>query len=160
MHPTLSGGMKDFTYMSHRAAGRVSGAGFYPRHWGLLWSYMNIPQGRLWGQQRHKHYKKWCGIAHTLALRRVVPILGSTFIQCASQIFFLCLAPTLLVAPARNSFITGKFWKRWEYQTTWPAFWDICMHVKKQQLELDTEQQTGSKSGKEYVKGVYCHRVI
>ena len=28
---------------------------------------------------------------------------------------------------------TGKFWKRWEYQTTWPAFWEICMQVKKQQ---------------------------
>ena len=51
----------------------------------------------------------------------------------------------------------GKFWKRWEYQTTWPASWEICMQVKKQQLELDMEQQTGSKSGKEYVKAVYCH---
>jgi len=52
---------------------------------------------------------------------------------------------------------TGKFFKRWEYQTTWPAFWEVCMQVKKQQLELDMEQQTGSKSGKEYVKAVYCH---
>ena len=42
----------------------------------------------------------------------------------------------------------GKFWKRWEYQTTWPASWEICMQVKKQQLELDMEQQTGSKLGK------------
>ena len=33
-----------------------------------------------------------------------------------------------------------KFWKRWEYQTTWPAFWEICMQAKKQQLELDMEQ--------------------
>ena len=51
----------------------------------------------------------------------------------------------------------GKFFKRWEYQTTWPASWEICMQVKKQQLELDMEQQTGSKLGKEYVKAVYCH---
>ena len=51
----------------------------------------------------------------------------------------------------------GKFWKRWEYQTTWPASWEICMQVKKQQLELDMEQWTGSKLGKEYVKAVYCH---
>ena len=50
----------------------------------------------------------------------------------------------------------GKFFKRWEYQTTWPASWEICLHIKKQQLELDMEQQTGSKSGKEYVKAVYC----
>ena len=39
----------------------------------------------------------------------------------------------------------GKFWKRWSYQTTWPASWKTCMQVKKQQLEVDMEQQTGSK---------------
>ena len=39
----------------------------------------------------------------------------------------------------------GKFWKRWEYQTTGPASWEICMQVRKQQLEVDMEQQTGSK---------------
>ena len=39
----------------------------------------------------------------------------------------------------------GKFLKRWEYQTTWPASWEICMQVKKQQLESDTEHQTSSK---------------
>ena len=39
----------------------------------------------------------------------------------------------------------GKFLKRWEYQTTWPASWETYMHVRKQQLELDMEQQTGSK---------------
>ena len=39
----------------------------------------------------------------------------------------------------------GKFWKRWEYQTTWPASWEISMHVRKQELVLDMEQQTGSK---------------
>ena len=43
----------------------------------------------------------------------------------------------------------GKFFKRWEYQTTGPASWEICMQVKKQQLELDMEQQNGSKLGKE-----------
>ena len=42
----------------------------------------------------------------------------------------------------------GKFWKKWEYQTTWPASWETCMQVKKQQLEPDMEQQTGSKLGK------------
>ena len=31
----------------------------------------------------------------------------------------------------------GKFWKRWEYQTTWSASWEICMRVRKQQLKLD-----------------------
>ena len=51
----------------------------------------------------------------------------------------------------------GKFWKGWEYQTTWPASWEICMQVKKQQLELNMEQQTSCKSGKEYVKAAYRH---
>ena len=50
----------------------------------------------------------------------------------------------------------NKLW-RWEYQTIWPASWEICMQVKKQQLELDMEQQIGSKSGKELVKVVYHH---
>ena len=51
----------------------------------------------------------------------------------------------------------GKFFKRWEHQTTWPAYGEICMQVKKQRLELDMEQQTGSKSGKEHVKAIYFH---
>ena len=40
---------------------------------------------------------------------------------------------------------TGKFFKRWEYQTALPASWETCMQVKKSQLEPDMEQQTGSK---------------
>ena len=54
----------------------------------------------------------------------------------------------------------NKLWKilkRLKYQTTWSAFWETCMQVRKQELELDMEQQTGSKSGKEYVKAVYYH---
>ena len=51
----------------------------------------------------------------------------------------------------------GKFLKRWEYQTTLPTSWETCMQDKKQQLELDIEQQTGSKLGKEHAKGVYYH---
>ena len=49
------------------------------------------------------------------------------------------------------------FLRRWEYQTILPASWEICMQDKKQQLELDMEQQTGSKLGNEYIKAVYCH---
>ena len=44
-----------------------------------------------------------------------------------------------------------------EYQPTWPASWETCMQDKKQQLEQDMEQQTGSKSDKKYIKAVYCH---
>ena len=39
----------------------------------------------------------------------------------------------------------NNLWKRWEYQATWPASWEICMKFREQQLELDMEQQTGSK---------------
>ena len=50
-----------------------------------------------------------------------------------------------------------KFLKRWAYQITLPASWEIWMQVKKQQLEPDMEQWTFSKLGKEYIKAVYCH---
>ena len=52
---------------------------------------------------------------------------------------------------------TGKFLRRWEYQTTLPASWEICMQVMKQKFEPNMEQRTGSKLGREYVKAVYCH---
>ena len=51
----------------------------------------------------------------------------------------------------------GKFFKRWKYQTTWPASWETCVQVKKQQLELNMGEQTGSKLGKESIKAEYCH---
>ena len=54
---------------------------------------------------------------------------------------------------------TAENLKRWEYQTNLPVFWEICMHVKKQQLEEDMEQLTGSKFGKEYNKAAYCHHI-
>ena len=60
----------------------------------------------------------------------------------------------LIVWTTTNS---GKFFKRWAYQTTLAASWEICMQVKKQQLELDMEQQTGSKQEKECVNAVCCH---
>ena len=46
----------------------------------------------------------------------------------------------------------GQFFNRWEYQTTLPASWETCMQIRKQQLEPDMEQRTGSKLGKEYIK--------
>ena len=56
-----------------------------------------------------------------------------------------------------GSQITGKFFKRWEDQTTSPASGQTCMQVKKQQFEPDMEQRTGSKLGKGYIKAIYCH---
>ena len=72
----------------------------------------------------------------------------------ASIFALLTMPKPLTVWIATNC---GKFWKRWEYQNTWLAFWEICMQVRKQQLELDMEQQPGSISGKKYTKAVYCH---
>ena len=62
--------------------------------------------------------------------------------QKTSTSSLLTMPKPLTVWTTTNS---GKFWKRWEYQTTWPASREMCMQVKKQQLELDMEQQTGSK---------------
>ena len=70
-----------------------------------------------------------------------------------------CISASLTTPKSLTVWITtncGKFLKRWEYQTTWPVSWEICMHVKKQQLELDMEQWTGSQLRKESVKSVYC----
>ena len=56
-----------------------------------------------------------------------------------------------------HTFGIFKFLKRCKYQTILPTSWEICLQVKKQQLELDMEQQTGFKLGKKYIKAVYCH---
>ena len=53
-----------------------------------------------------------------------------------------------------------QFFKRWEYQTTFPASWEICMQVKKHQLEPDVEKQTGSKLRKVYYQGCILPRCI
>ena len=52
-----------------------------------------------------------------------------------------------------------KLWKilRREYQRPLHAFWEICVQIKKKELEPDMKQWTGSKLGKEYIKAVYCH---
>ena len=51
----------------------------------------------------------------------------------------------------------GKFFKRWEYQITLTASYKTCMYIKKQKLEPDMKQQTGSRLVKKYIKAVYCH---
>ena len=48
-------------------------------------------------------------------------------------------------------------WTSWSVPLVLPASWETCTQVKKQQLEMDMEQQNGSKLWKEYVKAVYCH---
>ena len=60
----------------------------------------------------------------------------------ASISALLTMPKPLTVWITRNCW---KFWRRWEYQTTWSASWETYMQVRKQQLELDVEQQTGCK---------------
>ena len=73
------------------------------------------------------------------------------------------IKPTSLMSPALASrFFTThnklwKFLKRWEHQTTLPASWEVCMQVKKQQLEPDMDQRTDSKLEKKCDKAGYCH---
>ena len=58
------------------------------------------------------------------------------------NIYFCFIDYTIALDWSQTNY--GKFLKRWEYQTTWPASWEISMQFKKQLLELDMEQQTGS----------------
>ena len=58
------------------------------------------------------------------------------------SLFVVMLSKAHLTSHSRMS---GSRWKRWEYQTTWPASWETYMQVRRQQLELDMEQQTSSK---------------
>ena len=69
--------------------------------------------------------------------------------NCKKKIYFYFdYAKLLYLCITTNC---GKFLKRWKYQTTLPASSEICMQIRKQQLEPDMKQQTGSKLGKENV---------
>ena len=68
---------------------------------------------------------------------------GSSKKQEFQENIYFCFIDYTKVFDCVDNCVT--FWKRWEYQTIWPASWEICMQVRKQQLELDMEQQTGSK---------------
>ena len=89
--------------------------------------------------------------------RMPTSIVSSKKQDSSSKISTSALLTTPKSLTVWNTTNCGKFFKRWEYQTTWPASWEICMQVNKQHLEMDMEQQTGSKSGKEYIKAIYCH---
>ena len=68
--------------------------------------------------------------------------------------YFIDYAKSLWLCGSQQ---TGKFFKRWEYQSTLPASWETYTLVKKQQLEPHVKQHTGSKLRKGYIKAVYCH---
>ena len=70
-----------------------------------------------------------------------------------------CSSASLTMLKPLSVWITtncGKFLKRWKYQTSLPVSWETCMQVKKQQLELDMEQETDAKLRKKYFRAIYC----
>ena len=77
--------------------------------------------------------------------------IASTHCRKTSTSALLTMPKPLTVWITTNC---GKFFKWWEHQTTLPASWEICMQVKKQQLELDMEQWIGSKLRTEYSQGL------
>ena len=77
--------------------------------------------------------------------------------ECQKNIYFCFIDHVIKPLTVWITTNCGKFLKRWKYQATFLASWETYMQVKKQQLELNMEQQTGSKLGKEYIKAVYCH---
>ena len=99
---------------------------------------------------------QWCYLNHHIFCCPLL-LLPSVFPSKRVPEKYLLLLYWLCQRYERITINCGKFLRRWEYQTTWPAFWETCMQVKKQQLGLDMEQQTGSKLGKECVEVVYCY---
>ena len=122
-----------------------------PRNKGLLISWLQSPSAVILESPKIKSVT--VSIVSPSIWHEVIGLVPwSSFFECwvLSQIFHSPLTVWITVN-------CGKFWKTWEYHTTWPASWEICMQVRKQQLELDMEQQIGSQKEKESVKALYCH---
>ena len=105
----------------------------------LLLQFLCVPS-QVCVQQSSKKHQHFLQITVSSSLEMVRDRYGER--QIFSNLSSSLASHPLTVCITINC---GKFWKRWEYQTTWPASWEICMQVRKQQLELDMEQQTGSK---------------
>ena len=110
---------------------------------------------RDWTRVSHivgRRFTVWAGTRDQIAnIRWIVKKQDSS--RKVSTSASLTMGKPLTVWITKNC---GKFLKRWDYKNTSSFFWETCMQVKKQQLKLDMEQQTGSKFGKEY-KAVYYH---
>ena len=87
--------------------------------------------------------------------------LANPITQCRPFLLLSLIFPgTRKISWKTHSQFWEPYWRKtnqsyWPINLTWP--WEICVQVKKQQLEPDIENQAGSKSGKEIVKAAYCH---
>ena len=88
----------------------------------------------------HYLFRKWTQSHISLSLQNKLSHILQ-YKQAGS--FGFNLFNFIYLSPTTTS--SGKFLKRQEYQTTWPASWEITMQFRKQQLELDMNQHTGSK---------------
>ena len=108
---------------------------------------LKILQARLQQYVNHELPDVQAGFRKGRGTRDQIPTsVGSSKSQDSSR--KTSISALLTMPKPLTSWITtncGKFFKRWEYQTTWPASWEICMQVRNQRLELDMEQQTCSK---------------
>ena len=93
-------------------------------------------------EESYIRFLRWCEIFLRTNSGSCLLYIIALYIKKKSISALLTMPKPLTVWITINC---GKFWKRWQYQTTWPASWETYMQVRKQQLELDMEQQTGSK---------------
>ena len=123
------------------------------------WVMLKILQARLQQYLNHELPDVQAGFRKERGTRDQIANIHS-IIEKATEFQKKSISASLTTLTPLIVWITtncGKLLKRWEYQTTLPASWEICMQVEKQPLEPDMEQQTGSKLGKKYVKTLYYH---
>ena len=114
----------------------------------------------MWILQQYVNLESRCGFRNGRGQRSNRQHVGSSRKQGNSRKTSTSASLTML-KPLTVWITTdcGKFFKRWEYQTTWLASWEISMQVKKQQLELDMEQQR-STSEEMYIRKGVCQGCI
>ena len=114
----------------------------------MNWELPDVQAGFRKGRRTRDQTANICCI---IEKAKRIPINNNNNNNKTSTSASLAMLKHLTVYIIANS---GKFLNRREYQTTLLTSWETCMQVKKQ---LDMEQQTSSKLGKEYIKALYCH---
>ena len=135
---------QDCTHLTHQQ-GKSQNSPIQPSTVCKLWN----SRCSSWIQKRQRNQRSNCQHAMDHRKSEKVPEKHLLLLYWLCQSLWLC-----------RSQQTEKFFKRWEYLTTWPASWEICMQVREQQLEPDMEQQTDSKLEKDYIVNIQHQRCI